>query len=578
MGGRITGRLWEAPMPAPEPAAAAEESAVAPPASLDHLRLQDFHLDLQVELAELAAAWLAGWFQQPIQGLPGPQGMQDPIGPGVGQWDGVLEARVHLEGPVTQPTARWELAGRDLIWQETPWHTHGYRVQELKAAGMLEDGRVEIGSLSVILTDSALLTDSATLAEGATAGGLRRLELAGVWEAQDGSLDLDVSARGLQLARDVPVLEAWGVRGSGDFTGRLEGSLENPRLAGRVEMGSGELWHQPVDGVEGHIRLTAEELVLQDALIASGAARYRLQGTVRFPRGSGSLDLVLESQAGRAEDLLEVLDWDLPLVGTVDGVLEFSGSFDDIQSRGDVRLTDGTAWQQPFDEITGSYRWDGQGVQLVDGVFRLRGGRGAFTGYIGRDGSVDVSVDAAGLLLESLTAVRKASHGLVSGRVDVSGHIGGHLQEPRWEARVSGRRLKIGPLTFEEGRGEIALDPTGWEVRDLELLRPSGATYLASGWVNAHDDLPPLIHLLVDVQGETLEDALSLLGIRLALPIVSGRVAGRALMTGELARPDGEIFLSVDEAQWAGRPTGLTVEMEVAGGQVRVEHLQLGPS
>src|SRR5690606_27337736 len=119
--------------------------------------------------------------------------------PGVGQWHGRLQADVHLSGPATGPRAQWRVGGTDLIWQDTPWHTHGYRVQELNAAGMLEGGRLEISSLS------------ATLA-GVT-GGARRLELAGAWDAAAG-WDLQVSARGLQLAEDVPMLEAWGVQGT----------------------------------------------------------------------------------------------------------------------------------------------------------------------------------------------------------------------------------------------------------------------------------------------------------------------------------------------------------------------------
>src|SRR5690606_31987812 len=109
-----------------------------------------------------------------------------------------------------------------------------------------------------------------------------------------------------------------------------------------------------------------------------------------------------------------------------------------------------------------------------------------------------VKVDAAGLLLESLRTVDKASRNLVSGRVDLTASIQGSLHAPQWEARVVGRRLRIGPLTFERGEGEVGLDATGWEVRDLTLTRSSGATYLASGWVDAQAELPPLIHLLID--------------------------------------------------------------------------------
>src|SRR5690606_22631109 len=276
----------------------------------------------------------------------------------------------------------------------------------------------------------------------------------------------------------------------------------------------------------------------------------------------GGLDLTLEAERGRAETLLEVLGWShLPLTGAVDGTMRFWGPVGAVESEGELTLTGGSGWHQPFDEVSAVYRWDREALHVREGVFRLGGGRGSFSGSVGAGGDLDLHVDAAGFPLEGVEAVRRAGRELLTGRIEVDGRVTGTLDEPAWEGTVRGRRLHIGRLAFEGAEGELSLSRSAWEVRDLVLDRESGARYTAAGWVDATPNLPTLVHLIVDVEDETLEDVLPLLGIRLACPRASGRVAGRGLLVGELARPDGEIILKVSDAQLAGRPTSLNVEL-----------------
>src|SRR5690606_9253623 len=111
----------------------------------------------------------------------------------------------------------------------------------------------------------------------------------------------------------------------------------------------------------------------------------------------------------------------LPLTGSVDGELRFRGPFGSLESEGALTLSKGIGWSQPFDEISGTYRWDRKDLHLIDGVFRLGGGRGEFSGRVGADGRLDLSVDAAGFPLEDLEAIRRAGRDLLAGRVDFRG-------------------------------------------------------------------------------------------------------------------------------------------------------------
>src|SRR5690606_22413706 len=211
------------------------------------------------------------------------------------------------------------------------------------------------------------------------AGDLHRhVELSGTISA-GGQLDLHLHASGLRLEEDVPYMPGWGISGRGEFEGTVQGEFSRPQLAGHLTLQSGTLWHQPVDVATGTVALDREAFHVTESVVESGEARYRLDGTLFFADAGreADVDLTVRAERGQAETLLDVLGWDdVPLYGTVDGILQFSGPVSAVKSQGDLQITAGRGWQQAFDEVSGSYRWDGSSVQLADGVFRLQGGWG----------------------------------------------------------------------------------------------------------------------------------------------------------------------------------------------------------
>lgn len=508
---------------------------------------------------------------------------------------GTAEVDVRVEGEPGEGEApawnvQWHVRTDGWQWDGPPWNAVPYDIRRGSARGVWHPG----GAVTL-----------EHLAADLVAGGrTRRVEAAGTVDA-DGTIAFDVTAADVQLPDDLPLLARWSVAGTAHFDGAVKGRGHDLHLEGTATMGPGTLWGQSVDFARADIVLTPQQLTVDRSEIRQGRSRYEVAGTWQFPaadsppleaaaadpvptgpvplggddpyRRHGALDLALRTEEGRAETLLEVLGWSTwPLTGKVDGVLRFRGPVGSLESEGQLTVTEGKGWNQPFDEIAAAYRWDREALILSDGLFRLRGGRGEFHGRIGADGTLDVAIDSTGFPLEALEAVRAAGLDTLTGRIGFQGRVQGTLADPQWEGRMHGTALAMGGLSFERGGGELAQSRGIWEVRSLVLERASGARYTVSGWLDASPEEAPLVHLLVEVDGERLEEALALMGVRLAYPLASGRVEGRSLLVGELSRPDGEVVLDVTDAVLAGRPTGLSVELDVAGGHVKVRHLRLG--
>lgn len=405
-----------------------------------------------------------------------------------------------------------------------------------------------------------------------------KLAAQGTVSLADGALALTVDATDVDLPVDVPVLARWDVDGLADFSGTVTGSIVSPVLTGTVASDGGHLFGQPFSTVQGFLELSRDHFSFERARVAQGTAAYYLEGHVLFGSSAddepGRLDLVVRTDRGRAETLTAVLGWDVPLQAGLAGTLTFAGPMGAIGAEGDVTLTHGVAYGQPFDRLSGRFFYGDGTFSVVDAEGTVRGGVVTLHGGGPVDGEWGVSVAVADVPLQALSFVRDrlpTASGLVQFDGVVVGAPDGGL--PMVAGDVIGRHVHVGNAAFAEAAGRIVYDDGRIMTEALRLQRFRGGTYTVAGYV-ADGAGDASMNLSVDVADEPLADLLALAGLSTPVPVASGSVDAAIRVQGTMDDPEAYIRLDAPDVSVVGRRTAFGLELRIKDGRIEVEHLE----
>lgn len=401
-----------------------------------------------------------------------------------------------------------------------------------------------------------------------------KLRSEGTVDLRDGALALTVDATDVDVPGDVPPLARWNVAGRADFSGTLTGTARAPELKGAVASDGGRLLGQPFSGLEGHVELTVERFSFHRARVAQGTAVYHLEGVVDFASEvsgePGHLDVVLRTDRGRAEAVVAALGWNAPVQAGLAGTVRFAGPSGAVGAQGQVALTHGVAFGQPFDRLAGQFRYGDGMFSVADVEGALRGGTVRLDGGGRLAGPWRLAVYADDVPLQAVHAVRDRWPQL-SGLIGFDGVVESAADggPPSAEGRVTGRHLYVGAADFAEAAGRIALREGEVTVEAVRLQRTLGGTYTVTGRI-ADAARRPSLDLSVEVADESVGDLTALLGWTPPVP-VSGSVAASIRLRGTADDPEARVRLDAPAVSVAGRRAALGLTLRLKDGRIEVE-------
>lgn len=404
--------------------------------------------------------------------------------------------------------------------------------------------------------------------------------------AEDGAIDFEVSATGLELPEDAAALARLGVAGRADFFGRLGGTATDPWLEGELLADGGRLFNQPFSSLKARVRLTQDDFRFSRAWVVQGASEYHLEGSVEFPQETGDpgrFQLVLRTDRGRVEALTAALGWRVPVEAVFSGTLVIGGPLGAVTGQGDVVLTQGVAWGQPFERLAGQFHYGPEGFEIPSATGSIRGGSVAVQGSGHPRGAWELRVSARDVPLQAVAGLRERMP-TISGLVTVDGSVRRQAGErlPAFAGNISARHVLVGSLDFTEAAGELEFAQGTWRTGGISLRRSSGGTYLAAGSValagqtgaGGHaTGVQPSLDLSVAVEGESLSDVLALTGLRLPVLAPTGRVAAQVELAGTPSDPVARIRLDAPNVYVIGYRTAVAVEMRIQDGRVHIDEL-----
>ncbi len=183
-----------------------------------------------------------------------------------------------------------------------------------------------------------------------------------------------------------PSLRSFPVKlenGSLLFDGAITGKLEDPRIAGRINLNRFSFSGEPVDSLESTLTLSPESAQLQNASLVRGPLRARFDGTLGLAHWQPSSTSAISVRGTvRDADVAEILtrlgQKSISANGTLNASAQVSGTLGDPRASGQIEVTKGAVSGESFDRLTANINYDARRIETSAGQVTAGARRAAF--------------------------------------------------------------------------------------------------------------------------------------------------------------------------------------------------------
>ena len=354
------------------------------------------------------------------------------------------------------------------------------------------------------------------------------------------------------------------IGGRGTFDGMMVNNVRRPRIEGTFAGERMRAFDVVWGTVAGNAVIENSYADVTNAVVSAGASVIRADGrfSLGFPRRDDGEEINARIRVNRRPlaDLRHAFELDEYNVdGLFSGEFHVFGAYLTPYGFGQMAITDGVAYGEPFETATSDVRLDGDGVRLDSLQILKASGRASGAAYVGLNGTYSFNMDGRNIPLQSVALVTSPSTPPLSGRLDFTAGGSGTFERPRYDVRgtisdffvgdegvgqvsaemnINGDLLTVkleaaSPRLAVSGAGRIALTPDMdaelmFTVADTSLdpyvraFNPrlsSFATAIASGNVRVIGQLANIDELLVEAAVDRLDLRLFDYRVRNASPI-----------------------------------------------------------
>ncbi|HET6781650.1 MAG TPA: translocation/assembly module TamB domain-containing protein, partial [bacterium] len=439
---------------------------------------------------------------------------------------------------------------------------------------LLRAGRVELLPQRTVLSDvngpllvdnSGVSTEGLTMAVGSASarGSISPIWVRGTITHVAGvHLDLAVRSPSLNLAtlqRLVFPRAAVRLEGQANGDARIVGSLESPRIEGRVDGAAGRVNRQGFEEASGDFSYYGGLLVFDRVSLAAGGGH--LAGHFRLGPGDRTFFALAEMRSLDTRILPAFgLILDPLLRGHATGALAAAGTPAGTVAQGRIQMGPGVALGVGFDRLETLFGYD-RGRTEIDRLYARSGASTVHAfGVVNRDATLAVAISADDISLRAI-GERFGLRNALSGRADLFGELRGTTRAPVLVAEMAARNGTLGPFPFDRASGPLQLTPTSVSTPGFHL-RDGAATYDLAGsiaWTGSGS-----FDLRVAAENLPAQRLLSVAQVPLDL---EGTVRGNVHLTGSLLAPQAAGSIELKD----GRVEGQRID------QARAEFRWTGP-
>jgi len=265
-------------------------------------------------------------------------------------WDAMASGAIQLQGTFGRPNDLRAHASLTVSPAPTGAPVHG----QIEATYDARNGTLDLGP-------STLSLPSTTLTASGSIGRELRVHL----ETRDLQDLLPVLG---QSAATLPVI----LESAATFDGAVTGSLQDPHIAGAVNVGRFSYERREFDGLQANVTAWAQNLQFSNAALARDGWRAQFQGAVALTNwkiadtsrifGNGAI------QDAPVADLAALAGESLPVSGTLSASVRVQGTVASPIVEGNINLARGAYRDETFDRFTARLSYANRSLQISGGT------------------------------------------------------------------------------------------------------------------------------------------------------------------------------------------------------------------
>lgn len=495
-------------------------------------------------------------------------------GRGVVSWGSDDGWNVVLEGKRLRLADRYLSEPFDVAARVTgPWLFPRLELQAGRVRG--RGWRADSMMAALDLRERTLKVDSLQVARGAA-----QMRASGnLLFSDEPRLDFRVEGSGIAESD----LEAIGLslplKGTGAFSGRLHGPVDDLQLDAALEIREGRLFRTPFAELRASVKVDAGQVAVTDGSATipdSGLEGYRFSGTYELP--SRYLRAAVTAAGLSAADALAWPNLTWPWEGKVGGKVSIEGPLDRLSYDIALAASEGKAWGLPYRDLSANLSFAGGVTTIRTGSLRTAGGTLSVDGRVQGE-SVALCFRPSGVSLSELVRIGSQwaktyapqavstmqflERWVPSGAANAAIEVEGSSKAPQIAASFVVPKLSLGGMTAGHWRGEVSSSGKGLQLRQLAIALGDGTASLQGSMV------PGDVYL----KGRWADMPAALVSVFMDLPepltgLVTGEVelfAGKRGSGGTLAWKGYDLALAGSKVTDAGGT------VKVQGGQLRLD-------
>lgn len=242
------------------------------------------------------------------------------------------------------------------------------------------------------------------------------------------------------------------------IAGTLRGAAADLEIAAKAELSRVDLFWAQLDELGAEIELKKNVVTVKQARAAYKSARVTAQGTVDLAGKSGvTVDFPITLAAGELADYLAIGKQTLPVSGALKQVnLRVRGALDDLQADAAVKIVNGSAWEQSFDDLTALAKLADNRVTLSSLKIKKNGGAVALKGFYDFDQSFQAEMTVSKLNFHDIDRSKSIAV-QYEGKMDMTLTASGTAQQPQAQAKIVFNSLSYTGKPIEDVVCDISL-------------------------------------------------------------------------------------------------------------------------